>query len=75
MSHKMREKGHRFLMGVMIVVVSLTCAGVGGAFGQNISRDPTDFAPYGGPLGRTTPATVDIDFWAHERTGTLDVGP
>ncbi len=62
-------------MGFVIVVISLTCAGIGGAFGQNISRDPADFAPYGGQLGRNTPAVVTIDFYAHERTGTLDAGP
>ncbi len=71
----MRGKSFSFLAGLVIVVISLTCAGIGNAFSQNISRDPTDFAPYGGPLGRNVPAVVNIDFYAHERTGTLDVGP
>lgn len=69
------KKGVNFLLGFAIVVISLTCAGIGGAFGQNISRDPTDFAPYGVPFGRTKPKVVEIKFYAHERTGTLDVGP
>lgn len=69
------KKGVSLLLGFVIIAIYLVSAGIGGAFGQNISRDPTDFAPYGGPLERKKPTEVDIVFYAHERTGTLDVGP
>ena len=69
------KKGVSLLLGFVIIAIYLVSAGIGDAFSQDISRDPIDFAPYGGRLGRTTPAVVNIKFYAHERTGTLDVGP
>jgi nitrite reductase (NO-forming) len=69
------KKKVSFLFWFAIIVVSLTCTGIGGAFGQDISRDPTDFFPYGGALGRKKPATVPITLYAHERVGTIDSGP
>lgn len=69
------KRGLVFLLGAVAIVFSLTCAGIGEALSQNISRDPTEFAPYGLPLSRTTPTTVNITLHAHERVGTLDAGP
>lgn len=67
----MRKKGIN-LLGFVIIVISLTCAATGNAFSQNISRDPSDLAPYGA-TPRPNGATVTLV--AHERTGTLDAGP
>ncbi|MGR3310423.1 MAG: multicopper oxidase domain-containing protein [Candidatus Brocadiales bacterium] len=69
------KKAVSFLLGFVIIVVSLTCTGIGVAFSQDISRAANDFTPYGLPLGRNKPATVDVTFHAHERIGTLDAGP
>lgn len=69
------KKKVSFLFWFAIIVVSLTCTGIGGAFGQDISRDPTDFFPYGGKLGRKKPAIVNLTLYAHERVGTIDSGP
>ncbi|OHB39631.1 MAG: hypothetical protein A2069_03525 [Planctomycetes bacterium GWB2_41_19] len=68
------KKGVILLLGFVIIAVYLVSAGIGNAFSQDISRDPTEFAPYGKPLGRTSPATVNVTLFAHERTGTIDAG-
>ena len=68
------KKGVSLLLGFVIIAIYLVSAGIGDAFSQDISRPPTEFAPYGLPLGRNTPKTVDVTLYAHERTGTIDAG-
>ena len=68
------KKGVSLLLGFVIIAIYLVSAGIGDAFSQDISRPPTEFAPYGLPLGRNTPTTVDVTLYAHERTGTIDAG-
>jgi len=65
------KKGVSLILGFVIIAIYLVSAGIGNAFSQDISRDPTEFAPYGEPLGRTNPATVDVTLYVHERTGTI----
>lgn len=68
------KKSVILLLGFVIIAIYLVSAGIGDAFSQDISRDPTEFAPYGKPLGRTSPTTVDVTLHVHERTGTIDAG-
>ncbi len=65
------KKGVRFLFGLVIIVASLTCTGIGVAFSQDISRDAADLAPYGATV---QPNGSTITLVAHERDGTLDAG-
>ena len=68
------KKGVILLLGFVIIAIYLVSVGIGDAFSQDISRDPTEFAPYGSPLGRTKNETVDVTLYVHERTGTIDAG-
>lgn len=68
------KKSVILLLGFVIIAIYLVSAGIGDAFSQDISRDPTEFAPYGKPLGRTSSTTVDVTLHVHERTGTIDAG-
>ena len=60
-----------FLVGFITIAISITCAGVGNAFSQDISRDAADLAPYGTTV---QPNGSTITLVAHERDGTLDAG-